>query len=79
MSQIPIKVLEVEYAELESIELGKGKFKNIKFGLRISTTQENYETDLQRLIIEVKTKLNELASRVKPFQKTNNNFKGKGK
>jgi hypothetical protein len=56
----PIKkldVMEIEYHELSSIFK---IFKNFKFGLRVRTTPETYEEDWKNLVIEVKTRLNDI-------------------
>lgn len=49
-----MKVLEIEYSELGSIQ----GYKNYKYGLKIQTTEENYQKDFETLVSEVKTKLN---------------------
>lgn len=55
-----LKVTEIEYQEL--ISLG---FANYKLGLRIQTTPQTYEEDFAKLVIEVKSRLQQLAERGK--------------
>jgi hypothetical protein len=50
-----LNVTEIEYSELAS-----AGFKNCRLGLRIKSSPETYETDLQDLVIEVKKRLRKL-------------------
>lgn len=47
-----LDITEIEFHEL----LSKG-YNNIRFGIRIKTTPQNYEKDFADLVIEVKKKL----------------------
>jgi hypothetical protein len=62
----PLKIIEAEYSELGSKVVNKGKtFVNIRIGLKIQTDQDNYDKDYERLVIEVKSKLNDSLSMIK--------------
>lgn len=52
-----LDIIEAEYHELASIFK---IFKNFRYGLRIRTTKENYKEDYRNLVIEVKTRLNDI-------------------
>lgn len=64
MSEFPLKVKTIQYSEL-----GSKEYTNVRFGLECETTPETYERDLQRLIIEVKSRLNEILANVKAPEK----------
>ena len=57
-----MKVLEIEYTELSSIQGNR----NYKFGMKISTTEENYEKDFMSLVGEVKQKLHLIIQKSNP-------------
>ncbi len=59
-----LDIIEMEFQEL--ISLG---FSNFRFGLRIKTTPKTWEEDYANLIIEVKTRLQELAMMAKSEHK----------
>jgi len=51
-----LDVKEIEYVELSTLQ----PYTNAKFGIRIRTTPETYEQDMQNLVIEVKTRLHKI-------------------
>ncbi len=52
-----LHIIEMEYSELNSIP----PYKNIKFGLRIKKTAKTYDEDFAALVIEVKSRLQQLS------------------
>jgi hypothetical protein len=50
-----LNVIEIEYSELQSTA-----YRNYRYGMKIKTSPEAYEQDLHDLVIEVKTKLNNI-------------------
>lgn len=65
MPDFPLKVKTIQYSEL-----GSKEYRNVRFGLECETTPETYDHDRQRLIIEVKSRLNEILSDIKPPEKS---------
>ncbi len=51
-----LEIIEMEYQELSSVG-----WDNVRFNLRIKTTPKTYQEDFQKLVIEVKTQLQQLA------------------
>jgi len=68
--------IEIEYSELASVPY---KQSHYKVTLRVATTLATYEEDFSSLIIEVKTKLNQIVLPVLEIARQENEIKEKEK